>query len=262
MYDKSVKWGGFDDTLADKPYIQRQQVRNWNNESRTWDDWEPIVRKYYAQITELDYHIGKIIETLKDQGKYENTTIIFTADHGDMCGNHKMFDKHYVLYEDVIHVPLIIKPAQGLCEHRVGRTREYTMHNLELGPTLMELHGISPSGMGLHGISFTGVLSGGRSARNEAVSTLNGAQFGLFTQRCIKTDRWKYIWNPTDTDELYDLTVDPWEVDNRINDPECRDSVAFLRKQLLEILCREGDPFCVIGRGWAARKHLEENRKI
>ncbi|MBE7066375.1 MAG: hypothetical protein E7385_02365 [Ruminococcaceae bacterium] len=262
MYDKSVKWGGFDDTLADKPYIQRQQVRNWNNESRTWDDWEPIVRKYYAQITELDYHIGKIIDTLKDQGKYENTTIIFTADHGDMCGNHKMFDKHYVLYEDVIHVPLIIKPAQGLCEHRVGRTREYTMHNLDLGPTLMELHGIRPSGRGLHGISFTGVLSGGRSARNEAVSTLNGAQFGLFTQRCIKTDRWKYIWNPTDTDELYDLTVDPWEVDNRINDPECRDSVAFLRKQLLEILCREGDPFCVIGRGWAARKHLEENRKI
>jgi ferredoxin len=66
----------------------------------------------------LDYHIGAILQKLKDLGLYENTTVVVTSDHGDMCGNHKMFDKHYVLYEDVTHVPFVIKPACGSCAHK------------------------------------------------------------------------------------------------------------------------------------------------
>lgn len=262
QYNQVEKWGGFDDILTDKPYVQKQQVYNWNNEQRSWAEWEPIVRKYYAQITELDYHIGAIVQKLKEMGLYENTTIVVTSDHGDMCGDHKMFDKHYVLYEDVTHVPLILKPAKGRCNHTPGKTAEYTVHNIDLGPTLMELHGIVSTGTGLHGISMKPVLSGGKSLRKEAVSTLNGAQFGLFTQRCIKTDRWKYVWNTTDTDELYDLQEDPWEITNRIHDSACQETVRQLRTRLLEILCKEGDPFCVVGRTWAAKKHLEENRKM
>ena len=92
--------------------------------------------------------------------------------------------------------------------------------------------------------------------RKEAVSTLNGAQFGLFTQRCIKTDRWKYVWNTTDTDELYDLQEDPWEITNRIHDSACQETVRQLRARLLEILCKEGDPFCVVGRTWAAKRKI------
>lgn len=261
-YDRAEKWGGFDDSLADKPYIQRQQVHNWNNEHRSWADWEPIVRKYYAQVTELDYHIGEIVGQLKELGVYEDTTIIVTADHGDMCGNHKMFDKHYVLYEDVTHVPLLIKPAKGLCAHVPASTGAYTVHNLDLGPTLMDLNQIESTGKDLHGVSLISVLSGEDSLRQEAVSTLNGAQFGLFTQRCIKTDAWKYIWNPTDTDELYALKEDPWETKNRIHDPACEEILETLRTRLLEILLQEGDPFCAVGRHWAAKKQLEEKQKI
>lgn len=262
MYDRALKWGGFDDPLTGKPYIQRQQIFNWKNGSKSWEDWEPIVRKYYAQISELDHHIGQMIGSLKDLGIKDETTIVFTSDHGDMCGDHKMFDKHYVLYEDVIHVPLIVKPANGTCRHVPRRTGEYTMHNLDLGPTLMELNHIDPSGTGLHGISFTDVLSGSSGVRREAVSSLNGAQFGLFTQRCIKTDRWKYIWNAADTDELYNLCDDPWETDNLIHESALTEVIGSLRARLLEVLCREGDPFCLVSRQWAAQIHLEENLKI
>ena len=45
---------------------------------------------------------------------YENTVIVFTSDHGDMCGSHRMTDKHYVLYDDVVRVPLLVHiPGQA-----------------------------------------------------------------------------------------------------------------------------------------------------
>ncbi len=262
LYENAIKWGGFDDSLENKPYIQRQQIYNWKNECRSWDEWEPIVRKYYAQISELDYHVGQIISTLEQLGIKDDVTIVFTSDHGDMCGDHRMFDKHYVLYEDVIHVPLLVKPAKGICNHIPRKTDAYTMHNLDLGPTLMDLNRVSSSANTVHGISFKDVLSGAPGTRQEAVSSLNGAQFGLFTQRCIKTDDWKYVWNATDIDELYNLRDDPWELNNLIHDPSCTSEVESLRARLLEVLCREGDPFCLISRRWAPRIQLEENIKI
>jgi len=259
MYEKAVKWDGFDDNFKNKPYIQKQQIYNWGNQERVWSDWEPIVRKYYAQITELDYHIGRILNHLKESNLFEDTIIIFTADHGDMCGSHKMFDKHYILYEDVIHVPLIIKAGNRFT---AARTKEYTVHNLDLGPTLMELNGIEPSCKDLHGHSLSAVLSGGQSIRNEAVSTYNGAQFGLYTQRCIKTDKWKYIWNLTDVDELYDLEKDPGELLNLVDKNKVGDIVDELRKRLLDILLKEGDTFCTLGKSWAPNIHLNMGMKL
>ena len=217
MYQAAEKWDGFEDTFEGKPYIQKQQVCNWGNQNKTWEDWEPIVRRYYAQVTETDYHIGRVLQHLRDNGIYEDTIIIFTSDHGDMCGSHRMFDKHYILYEDVTHVPLIIHAGKRFQAHR---TSEYTVHNLDLAPTLLELNGINPEKDQCIGHSLVSVLSGGKSARKEAVTTYNGAQFGLYTQRCIKTDKWKYIWNLTDIDELYDLENDPGELVNLISSSE------------------------------------------
>lgn len=263
MYENVPKWGSFDENFTNKPYIQFQQLRNWGIESRTWEEWEPVVRKYYGQVSEIDCGMGRIIDALKESGEYDNTTIVITSDHGDMCGAHRMFDKHYVLYEDVTHVPLIIKAAKSLENDAgfKGRTKEYTVHNLDLGPTLMDLCKITPSCSATHGKSMKTVLNGGKSERNEAVSSFNGAQFGLYTSRSIKTDSWKYIWNPTDIDELYNLDSDPDELVNLIGDESCEQKITELRGRLLNILLEEGDPFCTVGRTWAARRQLEENRK-
>ncbi len=263
MYDSAEKWKNFQEDFISKPYIQKQMVYNWYNENQTWDDWEPVVRKYYAQITELDYYIGKIVAYLKENGKYDNTTIVFTADHGDTCGAHKMFDKHYILYEEVTHVPLVIKSSNSLAFSPVkGRTKEYTTHNLDLGPTLMEINDIKCSATGLHGKSLSDVLKGGKSERNEVVSTFNGAQFGLYTMRCIKNDRWKYIWQPAGIDELYDLESDPYELKNMIYEDDKKDIISELRKKLFDILIKEEDPFCTVGKSWAAKRQLIDNNKV
>lgn len=77
--------------------------------------------------------------------------------------------------------------------------------------------------------------------RQEVVSSYSGQQFGLYTQRAIRTGEWKYVWNATDVDELYDLRCDPDELDNRVHDPSAADALAELRRRLLGILRDGGD---------------------
>ena len=96
--------------------------------------------------------------------------------------------------------------------------------------------------------------------RRAAFSTYNGQQFGLYTQRMIRTDKWKYIWNLTDVDELYDLAQDPWELHNRISDPTCSSTLADLRQQLLAELQAHGDP-AVTRSSWA-RDQLTSGKKL
>jgi arylsulfatase A-like enzyme len=73
------------------------------------------------------------------------------------------------------------------------------------------------------------------------VATYNGQQFGLYTQRMIRTNEWKYIWNTTDVDELYDMVQDQGEQHNRIYDPACQAVLSDLRKRLYEALKEQKD---------------------
>ncbi|KRG13050.1 hypothetical protein ACA29_09330 [Lederbergia galactosidilytica] len=60
-----------------------------------------LVAKYYAVISQVDHAIGQILNTLERLKLEEDTIVIFTSDHGDLCGSHRMMDKHFVMYEDV-----------------------------------------------------------------------------------------------------------------------------------------------------------------
>jgi len=127
-------------------------------------------------------------------------------------------------------------------------------------PTILEVLGI-PIPEFFHGRSMVSILEGEkpRNWRSEIVATYNGQQFGLYTQRMIRTRKWKYIWNTTDVDELYDLENDPHELENRIYDQSCKDLVASLRRRLYEILLKEGDD--LVKSEWM-RRQLLDNKKI
>ena len=103
----------------------------------------------------------------------------------------------------------------------IGKLRRSTLHGRSLRPIIMD-----------EGIP--------KDWRQEAVSSYNGQQFGLFCQRSIKTDRWKYVWNPTDIDEVYDLENDPGETRNLVNEVEI-DILSDLRKRLYETLAKDED---------------------
>lgn len=178
--------------------------------------------------------------------------VLFTTDHGDMGGSHRMIDKHYVLYEDVTHVPMILK-APGRV--RPGqRVQGFTCHTLDLAPTLLEWMGAEIPDT-LQGQSLWPLIAGeAQAGRDHVISSGNGQQFGLYCQRMLREERYKYIWNLTDADELYDLEQDPWELDNRIDDPALTATLARMRRRLYEGLAQARDPLAGM---WTARQLLE-----
>jgi len=258
MYDPDSipEWSGFRENFLNKPYIQQQQLYSWGIEKYTWADWAPIVANYYGIISQLDEAIGSVLQTLDELDAAKDTIVIFTSDHGDMCGSHRMMDKHYILYDDVVRVPMTIRwpdnGQKGVCE-------QFVYNFLDLAPTFLEALDLMEDAPGnLHGKSLVPFLTeeDARSIiwRDSIVSTYNGQQFGLYTQRMIRTQQWKYIWNLTDTDEFYDLHADPDELVNRIGDLAFTAVLKLLRVQLYEQLNKDEDP--IVRNEWTRNQLL------
>jgi arylsulfatase A-like enzyme len=261
MYDKNkIKpWASFGDTFENKPYIHKQMVMNWGNDGKTWDDWAGTAAIYYGMISQIDDSTGIILDALESSGRADETMVIFTSDHGDTCGGHGMFDKHYTLYDDVCRVPLIVRyPRPGGKGGLV--CNDFVSNMLDIAPTIEELCGIEPRNV-RHGISLVPLLKGEAQPERDgfAVSSSNGQQFGFFCNRSIRDGRWRYVWNLTDIDELYDHENDEGEMINLAGDPKYSDVLKDLRIKLHRKLTGYGDPFAA--GGWVSRQ-LTEGRKI
>lgn len=229
--EKIPPWGSFPDSFAGKPYIQAQQLRTWKIDKWTWQDWAPVVSRYLGDISLLDAQVGRILDALDSLGLAQTTLVIYTADHGDMTGSHGMIDKHFIMYDDVVRVPFILRwpgrvPAGARCE-------EFVAHEIDLARTFVEAAGLRPCAS-FAGCNLADVACGtSHTGRDDIFSAYFGNQFGLYSQRMVRDRRWKYVWNATAEDELYDLQSDPWELKNRARDPACAPELARLRGRLL-----------------------------
>ena len=119
---------------------------------RTDQDWRELTAKYWGLCTLVDKYVGKILNTLEECGLLDNTIIVFTADHGDMLGSHRLLAKN-VMFEESARVPLLL--------HLPGQTatREITgpVSHIDLIPTILDLMG-QPIASHLQGKSLRPVL--------------------------------------------------------------------------------------------------------
>jgi arylsulfatase A-like enzyme len=99
-----------------------------------------MVARYYGVISQLDDAIGKILSCLAECGQDEHTIVVFTSDHGDMCGSHQMLDKHYVLYDDILRVPLLVRRP-----HQAPRVCDSFVSNcLDIPATILRWFNLEP----------------------------------------------------------------------------------------------------------------------
>ncbi|MHB0856941.1 MAG: sulfatase-like hydrolase/transferase [Anaerolineae bacterium] len=260
MYDAKdmPRWGSFDDTFENKPYIQRQQLVSWGIEDLGWVDWARYVVRYLGMVSQIDDAVGQVLAALDALGLAEDTLVVYTADHGDNGGSHRMIDKHNVMYDDVVRIPLLVR-WPGMADS--GRVCDaFVVNALDLASTACEAAGL-PVPPDYQGRSLLPLLSGGTPEdwRRDAVATYNGSQFGPFAQRMLRDRRFKYVWNPTDVDELYDLANDPWELTNLINRPEHASTLQDMRLRLLTQLQEHGDG--LVDSDWP-RNQLKYGRKL
>jgi arylsulfatase A-like enzyme len=234
-------WPGFADDLANKPFMQKQMRRTWAVEDMAWEDWAPIVRRYFGVIAEIDHNVGRVLDALDDLSLAHDTVVVYTTDHGDMCGSHGMVDKHGIMYDDVVRVPMMMR-APGRIE--AGSVcRRFVSNAVDLAGTFCELAGAEAL-EGFAGLSLVPLMGepAGEWPRNDIFATYHGNQFGGYSQRMVRDERWKYVWNATDVDELYDLEADPGEIVNRAGDGACADELARLRARLVAWMQQTRDP--------------------
>jgi arylsulfatase A-like enzyme len=136
--------------------VQDTLVGAWPDEDRRWR----LLRNYYYNcIRDCDRQVVRVLQSLKDNGMDKNTIIVFTADHGELGGNHQMRGKGNCAYRQQNHLPLmIVHPA-----YPGGVTCKAVTSQIDLAPTLMALTGAEPEalstvGFGLKGRNFSGLM--------------------------------------------------------------------------------------------------------
>lgn len=186
---------------------------------------------YYAVISHLDEQIGRVLDTLDQQGLWDNTFVIFTSDHGLAVGSHGLRGKQN-MYEHTINVPLIVA-GPGIENARQTDAQVYLR---ELFPTTCELAGLDIPET-VEGQSFASVLRGQSSQAHDVV-------FGYFRnfQRMVRDNRFKLIHYPAiDRYQLFDLETDPQELTDLSMSTEHAPIVAQLRERLESWFRSQGD---------------------
>jgi arylsulfatase A-like enzyme len=190
-----------------------------------------------GMIAMIDDAVGSVLERLAAHALNDDTVVIFTSDHGDFLGDHRLLLKGPAHYEGITHVPFIwAEPGQ-----RWARS-EMLASTLDIAPTILDRARIEPYN-GIQGISLMPALGEaptppGWPARHSLVieDDQQGAALG-FPQgarlRTLLTQRWRMTIAEHDPyGELYDLAGDPHEMRNLFADPGCRGVRAELMEEL------------------------------
>lgn len=186
---------------------------------------------YYGSVSDIDDKVGSLLETLAEAGLADNTIVIFTADHGDMLGERGMWFKMSYL-ENSARVPLIVHAPERFGARRVSNA----VSLVDLLPTLSEFagDGVAPDyATPLEGRSLLPHLTGGQG-HDEALGEYFGE--GLATPMfMVRRGQYKLIHAAGDPDQLYNVVVDPHELENLANNPA---QAAMLRTWREELAAR------------------------
>lgn len=207
--------------------IRDERLSPW---PRTEDEIRRTLHEYYATITGLDYHIGRLLRALEELQLTDRTLVIFSADQGIAVGSHGLLGKQN-LYEAAMKCPLVMA-GPGIVPGKSAAL----VYLFDIYPTVCDLVGAEyPAD--LDGRSFQAVLKGEQASFRD----------GIFlsyrdVQRAYRDARWKIIRYPqVDVTQLFDLQEDPDELHDLASDPAHQTRIADMLKRLSEWQQHFGD---------------------
>lgn len=251
--------------LRDKPERQQAYRELFRFAHFPDEHFRGALATYYGMIAFIDDQLGRILATLDEQGVRDDTLVIFTSDHGEYMGEHRLIGKSNAFYDCLTRVPLVVSWPGRLPE---GATRDELVSLIDVMPTVLRLVGVPvPSavqGQPLPGLTdadavpraavFAEYGAGGPPATLADVARVPeeqraGAGFPLLREReaqghgkMVRTHQWKYTHDVTgEVDELYDLDADPWELTNLAGKLEFGAIEAEMRLHLLDWMLRTED---------------------
>jgi arylsulfatase len=217
------------------------------------EGWKKLKANYWGLCSQVDTYVGKIIDHLKESGLYDDTIIVFTSDHGDMMGSHRLLAK-CVMFEEAVRVPFLIKYAG----QNTGRKVKGPVSQIDIIPSLLDcMNKNIPDA--LQGKSLKPLIeNGGKVPENNDVfiewigtaGTIRNYDIpdhmsekipdhekleqylGAEVRTIITPAGWKYNWSSIGEDELYNLNKDTNEMDNLAFDDLQKDRIIELREKI------------------------------
>ncbi|MGN0542955.1 MAG: sulfatase-like hydrolase/transferase [Acutalibacteraceae bacterium] len=207
----------------------------------TLGDWRLQMPSYLACCNRVDHNFGKLIQTLKDEGIYDDTVIIYTSDHGCHFRTRNAEYKRSC-HEASIKVPLVITGGGFTGGGKVSDL----VSLIDLPATVLDIAGAEiPE-------HFMGKSLTDKKGHDSVFIQISESQIG----RAVRTDRWKYSVSAKNRDSafadsytedcLYDLQNDPYEKNNLVSDPSLAQTRRELREILLEYMKKAGEPVLTI----------------
>ena len=249
-----VRIGSYEDEAAVHPFMagaltapsMRSMVRGASVDPDSDADLQLLRAVYLGLVAEVDAQFGRVITWLKETGQYDDTLIVFFADHGEMLGEHRQWGKQ-TTYDGAWHVPLMIRDPRraGVHGSRVSAFTEST----DIVPTVLDLIGADiPSG--LDGEPLTPFLEGsapdgwrdavhmelefGEPDHVSARAKATGTSLDRSNLAILREERWKLVhFNGDLPPLLYDLENDPGELVNLAADPAHAGELLHLTRKLL-----------------------------
>lgn len=227
------------DTLEDKP----EHHRIWAGDEylkACREDFKLSPKEFLGCNTFADYEIGRVLDAV---AQYEDEPIIiYTSDHGDMMYGHSLTGKGPALYEEITHIPLMIKGfGKGVDKNPVS--------HINLAPTIFDMFGVPIPKM-FEGRSIFEEVKNPEVRCNDYVFMEFGRYevdhdgFGGYQPlRGAFDGRYKMVINLMTSDELYDLQEDPQEMKNLINEPGYDEIRKRLHEAILDNMYNTRDPF-------------------
>ena len=204
---------------------------------------QTVIPAYMGLVKQIDDHMGRLLDWLRQTGLLEKTMIIFTSDHGDYLGDHWLVDKYW-FHEEACRVPLIMYDPSPSADQGRGTVCRALVESIDIAPTCIEFAGGAPDPQRLEGRSLMPFVRGEAPTSwrdfvicEEDYSPLTVRHhLGLAVEDAratmLRTERWKYILHERFRPELYDMQNDPQERVDLGDDP----AHAATRAELHEML--------------------------
>ncbi|MCH3918235.1 MAG: sulfatase-like hydrolase/transferase [Spirochaetia bacterium] len=179
-------------------------------------------KAYYATCTHIDHQIRLVIGTLREEGILEDTILLFTADHGEMLGNHNLWGK-FLMYENSVNIPMILIPTYD-SDCQCGVVDDRLVELKDIMPTLLKLTGLEiPDDV--DGISML-------DQKKRTYSYCELWEDDRAT-RMILTQKYKLIYYAVGNQfQFFDRINDPNEMHDLIAEPAYRQIILELKDQL------------------------------
>ena len=222
--------------------------------------YQQYLKRYLRCVKGVDDNVARLIKTLKEEGLYDNTIIVYTGDQGFMLGEHDYIDKRW-MYEESLRMPFFVRYPKKI---KAGMRTDAIINNTDFAPTLIALAG-GDVPQYMQGNSFKDILETGKEPKDWQQDTYyrywmhmahahaNPAHFGIRTKRYklifyygkywVDTDNPNVEWNTESWGnrftfhtppawEFYDLEKDPKEMNNAYNEPQYKEIIEKLKEQL------------------------------